>query len=75
MNYLLGAFKPACNILITFADGKNRKQVPLKKENGQTVMVPLFHSQENIAGKITVEPMQGKKIDHNGIKVELLGQI
>ncbi|WJX86314.1 hypothetical protein P8452_68638 [Trifolium repens] len=27
------------------------------------------------AGKITIEPMQGNKIDHNGIKVELLGQI
>ncbi|KAF7814214.1 vacuolar protein sorting-associated protein 26A [Senna tora] len=65
----------ACNILITFADGKSRKQVPLKKENGQTVTVPLFQSQENIAGKITIEPMQGKKIDHNGVKVELLGQI
>ncbi|XP_020240506.1 vacuolar protein sorting-associated protein 26A isoform X1 [Cajanus cajan] len=73
MNYLLGAFKPACNVLITFNDGKNRKQVPFKKENGQMVTIPLFQSQENIAGKITIEPMQGKKIDHNG--VELLGQI
>lgn len=26
-NYLLGAFKPACNVVITFNDGKNRKQV------------------------------------------------
>lgn len=98
-NYLIGAFKPACNISITFADGKNRKQVilklmwlclrtsifaccmksvkvlilichvhsadgdecvaicvyskvPLKKENGQTIMVPLFQSQENISGKV-----------------------
>ena len=75
MNYLLGAFKPACNVLITFNDGKNRKQVPFKKENGQMVTVPLFQSQENIGGKITIEPMQGKKIDHNGVKVELLGQI
>lgn len=27
-------------------------QVPTKKENGQTVMVPLFQSQENISGKV-----------------------
>lgn len=26
-NYLLGAFKPPCNISITFSDGKTRKQV------------------------------------------------
>ncbi|KAG4172032.1 hypothetical protein ERO13_A12G247600v2 [Gossypium hirsutum] len=75
MNFLLGAFKPACNILITFSDAKTRKQVPMKKENGQMVMVPLFQSQENIAGKISIEPLQGKKIEHNGVKVELLGQI
>uniref|UniRef100_A0A2P2KRD4 Uncharacterized protein MANES_01G037600 n=1 Tax=Rhizophora mucronata TaxID=61149 RepID=A0A2P2KRD4_RHIMU len=75
MNYLIGAFKPPCNISIMFTDGKTRKQVPMKKENGQTVMVPLFQSQENIAGKITIEPLQGKKVDHNGVKIELLGQI
>ncbi|XP_030467177.1 vacuolar protein sorting-associated protein 26A [Syzygium oleosum] len=75
MNYLLGAFKPSCNIFITFADGKTRKQVPMKKENGQTVMVPLFQSQENITGKVSIEPIQGKKVEHNGVKVELLGQI
>lgn len=26
-NYILGAFKPACNISISFADAKTRKQV------------------------------------------------
>lgn len=26
-NYLLGAFKPSCNISIAFSDGKTRKQV------------------------------------------------
>ncbi|KAI8007905.1 Vacuolar protein sorting-associated protein 26B [Camellia lanceoleosa] len=49
--------------------------VPMKKENGQTVMIPLFQSQENIAGKISIELVQGKKVEHNGIKIELLGQI
>ncbi|KAI8565108.1 hypothetical protein RHMOL_Rhmol03G0234900 [Rhododendron molle] len=75
MNFLVGAFKPACNVSITFSDEKNRKKVPTKKENGTSLSVPLFHSQENIAGKISVEPVQGKKVEHNGIKVELLGQI
>ncbi|CAN6709310.1 unnamed protein product [Malus baccata var. baccata] len=49
--------------------------VPLKKESGQAVLVPLFQSQENISGKINIEPIQGKKVEHNGVKVELLGQI
>ncbi|WRX31539.1 Vacuolar protein sorting protein 26 related - like 2 [Theobroma cacao] len=75
MNYLVGAFKPPCNIFISFADGRSRKQVPLKKENGKTVMVALFQSQENIVGEVVIEPIQGKKVEHNGVKIELLGQI
>ncbi|CBI24336.3 unnamed protein product, partial [Vitis vinifera] len=75
MNYLVGAFKPPCNISISFADGRTRKQVPLKKENGQTVKVPLFQSQENIVGEVVIEPTQGKKVEHTGVKIELLGQI
>ncbi|KAL7106847.1 hypothetical protein ACP275_06G018000 [Erythranthe tilingii] len=75
MNFIIGAFKSACNISVTFSDGNARKQVPLKKENGQTVMVPLFQSKENITGTISIEPVSGKKVEHNGIKIELLGQI
>ncbi|GKV28834.1 hypothetical protein SLEP1_g37828 [Rubroshorea leprosula] len=75
MNFFVGAFKPPCNISISFADGRSRKQAPLKKENGKTVMVPLFQSQENIVGEVVIEPVQGKKVEHNGVKIELLGQI
>ncbi|KAI3851781.1 hypothetical protein MKW92_013329 [Papaver armeniacum] len=75
MNFIIGAFKAPCNISITLSDGKNRKQVPLKKENGQTMMVPLFKSQENIIGEVAIEPVHGKKVEHTGVKIELLGQI
>ncbi|KAK4741949.1 hypothetical protein SAY87_025537 [Trapa incisa] len=75
MNFLIGAFKPPCNVSITFADGRTRKQVSLKRDNGQTIMVPLFQSQESIMGEVVVEPFQGKKLEHTGVKIELLGQI
>ncbi|GMY24193.1 vacuolar protein sorting-associated protein 26A-like isoform X1 [Fagus crenata] len=75
MNFIAGVFKPPFNVSISFADGRSRKQGPIKKDNGQTVMVPLFQSQENIVGEVLVEPTQGKKFEHNGIKIELLGQI
>ncbi|CAL9095656.1 unnamed protein product [Musa textilis] len=38
-------------------------------------MVPIFESKENIVGEVIIEPTQGKKVEHNGIKIELLGQI
>ncbi|CAA6661320.1 unnamed protein product [Spirodela intermedia] len=65
MNYIVGAFKSPCDISITFSDGKTRKKVSVK-DNGQTRMVPLFQSQENI---------RGEKFEHIGVKIELLGQI
>ncbi|CAA6665340.1 unnamed protein product [Spirodela intermedia] len=75
MNYIVGAFKPPCNISVEFVDSKTRKEVPMKKENGKTEMVPLFRSHENISGEVSIKPLSGKKIEHTGIKIELLGQI
>ncbi|KAI4308268.1 hypothetical protein L6164_031360 [Bauhinia variegata] len=75
MNFLAGAFRSPCKISISFADGLTRKQVPLKKENGQAIMVPLFQNQESIVGEVIIKPMHGKKVEHNGVKIELLGQI
>ncbi|CAL9753822.1 unnamed protein product [Musa acuminata subsp. burmannicoides] len=74
-NYIVGAFKPPCTISVIFADGKTRKQASIKKDNGRTTMVPIFESKENIVGEVIIEPTQGKKVEHNGIKIELLGQI
>ncbi|KAG0469022.1 hypothetical protein HPP92_018350 [Vanilla planifolia] len=75
MNYLIGAFKPPCHIKITYSDAKTRKQASIKKENGQMTMVPLFYSQETIGGEVSIEPFHGKKVEHIGVKIELLGQI
>lgn len=75
MNYLVGAFKSPCKVAITFTDGKTRKQASIKKENGQTTMVPLFQNHETIAGEVSIDPFYGKKVEHIGVKIELLGQI
>ncbi|XP_078431217.1 vacuolar protein sorting-associated protein 26B-like [Wolffia australiana] len=75
MNYIVGAFKSPCTVAVSFIDGKTRKQVSMKKENGKTVMVPLFQNHENISGEVSIKPYSGKKIEHTGIKIELLGQI
>ncbi|KAG6498442.1 hypothetical protein ZIOFF_046355 [Zingiber officinale] len=74
-NYIIGAFKPPCHITISFIDGKTRKKASIKKENGQTAIVPLFQSLENIVGEVSIDPVQGKKLEHTGVKIELLGQI
>lgn len=75
MNYIIGAFKPPCDIFVTFADERTRKQVQIKKDNGKTVMVPTFQTLETIAGEVSIAPVPGKRLEHTGVKIELLGQI
>ncbi|CAM0949824.1 unnamed protein product [Alopecurus aequalis] len=75
MNYIIGAFKPPCDISITFAEARGRKQVSIKKDNGKTTMVPVFQSMETISGEVSIAPVLGKRIEHMGVKIELLGQI
>jgi vacuolar protein sorting-associated protein 26 len=75
MNFLIGAFGPPCTVSIDFADAETRKQASVKKENGQTVLVPLFLGQESVVGEVRIDPVPGKKVEHTGVKIELLGQI
>ncbi|XP_024539882.1 vacuolar protein sorting-associated protein 26A isoform X2 [Selaginella moellendorffii] len=54
---------------------ESRKQASIKKENGQMGMVPLFQGQESVTGEVRIDPLPGRKIEHQGVKIELLGQI
>jgi vacuolar protein sorting-associated protein 26 len=38
-------------------------------------MVPVFQSLETISGEVSIAPVPGKRIEHMGVKIELLGQI
>ena len=35
----------------------------------------VFSGNETIAGKVYVTPSGGKKLEHTGIKIELIGQV
>ncbi|OEL12788.1 Vacuolar protein sorting-associated protein 26A, partial [Dichanthelium oligosanthes] len=74
-NYIIGAFKPPCDIFVTFYDERTRKQVAIKKDNGKTAMVPSFQSLDTIAGEVSIAPVPGKRLEHTGVKIEMLGQI
>ena len=52
-NLLASAFGPPCSISIDFADAETRKQASVKKENGQTVLVPLFLGNESVVGEVS----------------------
>jgi len=49
--------------------------VPKLLSEGETEKLYLFHGNETVSGKVFIKPPGGKKIEHNGIKIELLGQV
>lgn len=52
-----------------------RKKLTISDKNNENVKLPVFYDRENITGKVIVNLNKNKKVEHQGIKVELLGLI
>jgi len=76
MNFLKSVLGPACQIDVSLEEDTKRQivEVPTTQE-GKTDKLPLFSAKEPIKGSISIKLDPGKKIDHTGIKVMLLGTI
>jgi len=74
MAFLFGA---ACTIEIVIGDADTRRYVDLPVENSTNLLtVPLYVGDETVKGSVKVTPVtKGKKVDHQGIVIELVGQI
>merc|ERR1712137_177271 len=74
----LFGFGPNCEVDIVLDDAgdKPRKLLSYPKD-GVVQKVPLFVGNEDVCGMVHVKRSKGKKIDldHNGIRIELIGQI
>jgi len=65
--------KPEIEILLDDVEG--RKRHTFKDKKGELVKLPTFFDRENVSGKILINLNKTKKLEHNGIKVELIGAI
>jgi len=52
-----------------------RKKVDLKAEKERPLSCPVYYDGDAVAGQITVRVRDGKKLAHEGIKVEFIGSI
>ena len=60
---------------IEFNDEKKLKQVSFENEAGKVEHLYLFPGDAPIAGKVHVKLKKKKKLEHLGVKIELLGHI
>ncbi|XP_002734825.1 vacuolar protein sorting-associated protein 26B-like [Saccoglossus kowalevskii] len=71
MSFLFGS-----NAEIDIAlDGQaSRKQAEIKTEDGKKEKLYLYYDGESVTGKVNIT-LKGKKMEHQGIKIEFIGQI
>jgi vacuolar protein sorting-associated protein 26 len=75
MNFL--GFGQTADIDIVFLDTENRKYAECRMdESGKKEKLLLYYDGETISGKVNVTLKKpGTKLEHQGIKIELIGQI
>lgn len=57
---------------IKFNKIEGRKQATIKDKQGNAYKVPIFKDEEDVRGKVTISLNKAKKLDHQGIRVELV---
>ncbi|PIK57825.1 putative vacuolar protein sorting-associated protein 26B-like [Apostichopus japonicus] len=67
-------FGQGADIDIVLDDASTRKQAEIKTEDGRKEKLYLFYDGESITGKVNVT-LKGKKLEHQGIRIEFVGQI
>jgi len=70
---LLG-FSSGVDISVKFSDEDKRKTLDVHTDKG-TQRVFVFTGDETVKGSVLVKIPAGKKIEHEGVKVELVGEI
>lgn len=69
-------FGQSADIDVVLNDAETRKKAEHKSEDGRKDKYFLFYDGETVSGKVNVTlKYPGKRLEHNGIKIEFIGQI
>ncbi|CAH2239722.1 vacuolar protein sorting-associated protein 26B-like [Pararge aegeria] len=69
-------FGQTADIEIVFDDADKRKVAEVKTDEGKKEKLLLYYDGETVSGRVNVTLRKpGSKLEHQGIKVELIGQI
>ncbi|KAF9432648.1 Vacuolar protein sorting-associated protein 26B [Entomortierella beljakovae] len=71
----LFGFSAPVDIEIMYNGEEDRKMVEVKVDKDKREKFPLFFDGETVSGKVQIRVKDGKKLEHNGIKVEFVGNI
>ena len=62
-------------INIVFNEEDKRLKKTFKVPGQETIDIPVYNGNESVSGKVDIILPPGKKYDHLGIKIEMIGLI
>ncbi|XP_018397190.1 PREDICTED: vacuolar protein sorting-associated protein 26B-like [Cyphomyrmex costatus] len=68
-------FGQSADIEITLDGAETRKTADIKSEDGKKERHLLYYDGETVSGKINISLRKAGKLEHQGVKVEFIGQI
>lgn len=68
-------FKAPLDIEIRLDGEDGRDHVDIKNPQGRIDKLPVYKDGESVKGAITIRTKEGRKVEHMGVKVQLLGSI
>ena len=60
---------------IKLAGEDDRRQVEVKGEKDKKELCPVYYDGESVVGQVNVRVKDGKKFQHDGVRIELIGSI
>lgn len=69
--------RPPLEVEIKFSNEESRKKVDLRPKHGasQHKLAPLFAHDETVSGSVILRPRDGRRVEHNGVKIKFVGTI
>lgn len=68
-------FKAPLDIEIRLDNEDTRKHVDVKTPQGRVEKLPIYKDGESVKGVVTLRTKEGRKLEHLGVRVQLLGSI
>lgn len=68
-------FKAPLDIEIRLDNEDERKHVDVPTPQGRLEKLPIYKDGESVKGTVTIRTKEGRKVEHLGVKVQLLGSI
>ncbi|CDK25976.1 unnamed protein product [Kuraishia capsulata CBS 1993] len=68
-------FKTPLDIEVRLDGDDSREHVEVKNAKGRKEKLPLYKDGETVRGQVTVRIKDNKRVEHTGVKVQLLGSI